>query len=348
MKKKALITGITGQDGSYLAEFLLEKDYEVYGMHRRCSVDSHYERINHLKEKIHLVCGDLTDFSSLGKIIEEVKPDEIYNLGAQSHVRISFDQPFLTKEVNWLGVERLLNLIEEHSPNTKFYQASTSEMFGNALEIPQNEKTPLRPISPYGKSKLKAHEAIQRERKKGIFACGGILFNHESPRRGLNFVTRKITDGIIRIKLGLPQKDTGKDYLELGNLNTKRDWGYAKDYIEAMWLMLQQDKPDDYVIATGETHSIKEFIGITSKILEIKINWEGEGINEVGYNSEGKKIIAINPKFFRPNEIHKLRGDSSKAREVLGWKPKTSLEELVKIMIEADLERLKKEKDFYP
>ena len=338
--KKALITGITGQDGSYLAEFLLDKGYMVYGMYRRSSGDYYDHRVDHLKGKVKMVCADLSDFASLAKIIKEIKPDEIYNLASQSQVRLSFDQPYLTNEVNWLGVERLLDLIKEYVPTAKFYQASTSELFGKALETPQNEKTPFNPVSPYAESKLKAHQAIKRERKNGLFACGGILFNHESPRRGIEFVTRKFTEGIARIKLGLPQRETGKDYLEMGNLNAKRDWGYAKDYVEAMWLMLQQDKPEDFIIATGKNHSIKEFIGMAAECVGIKITWKGEGINEKGYNQTGKKIIEINPKLFRPREVNDLLGDASKAKEVLGWEPKTGLKELIRLMVEKDLKRL--------
>lgn len=344
MAKKALITGITGQDGSYLAEFLLGKGYEIYGMHRRSSIDSYFERIEHLNGKIGLVCADLSDYSSLDKIIKEIKPDEIYNLASQSQVRVSFDQPILTKEVNWLGVERLLDLTKKYVPGAKFYQASTSELYGKALETPQNENTPFNPISPYSEAKLKAHEAIKREREKGLFTCGGILFNHESPRRGLEFVTRKITDGIARIKLGLPQRETGKEYLEVGNLNSKRDWGFAGDYVKAMWLMLQQKEPGDYVIATGETHSIREFLESAAETVGLNINWEGENVDEVGYDQNGRKVVIINPKFFRPNEIHRLQGDASKARSELKWKPRKSFKELVEMMVESDLEKLKKKK----
>jgi len=343
MRKKALITGITGQDGSYLAEFLLKKGYEVHGMHRRSSIDHHFERIEHLNGKIGLLCGDLTDYFSLEKIIKDIKPNEIYNLASQSHVRVSFDQPNLTREVNWLGVERLLDLVKKYVPQAKFYQASTSELYGKVLETPQNEGTSFNPISPYSKNKLKAHNAIKRERKRGLFACGGILFNHESPRRGLEFVTRKFTDGIARIKLGLPQRGTGKHYLELGNLNSKRDWGFAGDYVEAMWLMLQQEKPEDYVIATGENHSVREFIEAAAKEAKIKIEWKGKTINEIGYDQNGKKIISINEKFFRPKEVHELKGDITKAKEKLGWKPKVKFEELVRKMVKVDIQRLKRE-----
>lgn len=339
--KKALITGITGQDGSYLAEFLLEKGYEVCGLYRRSSTDNHLERIEHLKGKIKLECADLTDLSSLNRIFEEFKPDEIYNLAAQSQVGLSFKIPFYTKEVNWLGTERILECMKKHVPNARLYQASTSELFGAVLEVPQSETTPFNPVSPYADSKLKAHNAIKRERVKGLFACSGILFNHESPRRGIEFVTRKFSEGIARIKLGLPQRETGKDYLELGNINAKRDWGYSKDYIEAMWLMLQQDKPEDFVISTGKNHSVREFIEAAAKVIEIKITWRGDGIYEEGFDQNGKKIIAINEKFFRPREVNILLGDSTMAKEKLGWKPKTNFEELVKLMVEADLEKLK-------
>ncbi len=341
--KKALITGITGQDGSYLAELLLSKGYEVWGMYRRSSTDSHFERIKHLSGKINLIEGELFDISSLYKVIKEVKPGEIYNLASQSQVRVSFDQPLFTKEINWLGVERLFDLIKEIVPHAKFYQASTSEMFGNTPKSPQNEDTPFKPVSPYAEAKLKAHEATIRAREEGLFACSGILFNHESPRRGIEFVTRKLTDAIARIKLGLPQRETGKDYLEMGNLDSKRDWGFAGDYVEAMWLMLQQEKPQDYVIATGENHSIRELAEVAAEVVGIKIRWEGKGVNEVGYDQNGKKIIIINEKFFRPKEINELRGDYSKARKILGWKPKTTFKELVKMMVESDLNKLKRE-----
>ena len=310
-------------------------------MHRRVSVDNYFDRVEYLKGKIKLVCGDLTDIGSLDKVIREIKPDDIYNLAAMSQVRVSFDQKFLTKEINWLGVERLIDTIKEYTQNTKFYQASTSEMFGEVLEIPQNEKTPFNPKSPYAKAKLKAHEAVERERENGLFGCCGILFNHESPRRGLEFVTRKFTDGIARIKLGLPQRETGKTYLEMGNLDAKRDWGYAKDYVKAMWLMLQKDKPDDYVIATGINHSVKEFIELAAGYVGIKINWKGEGINEEGYDKNGKLIIKIDPKLFRPTDVNQLLGDSTKARNELGWEPKVSFEELVEMMVKSDIDKLK-------
>jgi len=340
--KKALITGITGQDGSYLSEFLLEKGYEVWGMHRRSSVDEHFGRISHLEGKINLICGDLLDLCSIQRVIKEVKPDEIYNLASQSQVRHSFDQPHLTNEINWIGVERLLDVIRKYALNSRFYQASTSEMFGDATETPQNEKIPFNPVSPYGESKLKAHKAVRRERENGLFACNGILFNHESPRRGLEFVTRKLTDGLSRIKLGLPQRVTGKDYIEVGNLEAKRDFGFAGDYVRAMWLMLQQEKPDDYVIATGENHSIKGFLEQAAEVLGIKINWEGKNEEEVGYDQNNKKIILIDKRLFRPVEINSLIGDSSKAKKVLGWKPQVNFTELVRMMVLADYGRLRK------
>jgi GDPmannose 4,6-dehydratase len=337
--KKALITGITGQDGSYLAEFLLEKGYDVFGMHRRSSVDGHHERVEHLKGKLNLVCGDLLDYYSLEKVVKEVNPDEIYNLAAQSQVRTSFDQPSTTREINWFGVERLLDVVKKYAPNARVYQASTSEMFGNIVESPQDEKTPFNPVSPYGESKLRAHEAVKRAREEGMFACAGILFNHESPRRGIEFITRKVTDGVARIKLGLPQRDTGHRYLEVGNLDAERDWGFAKDYVEAMWEILQQEKPKDYVIATGETHSVRELIEEAFSFAEIPLTWEGNGLNEIGkYN--GETLVKINPNFFRPNELHRLKGNPSLAIKELGLKQKTTFKELVQLMTESDLEKI--------
>ena len=342
-KKKALVSGITGQDGSYLAELLLEKGYEVFGLYRRGSTDGIFDRIKHLAGKITLICADLTDLNSLEEAFKQAMPDEVYNLAAQSHVGISFTQPAYTQEVNWLGVERIIFCIKKYVPNAKMYQASTSELFGEVLETPQSEITPFNPISPYAKAKLSAHKAINRERNEGMFACAGILFNHESKRRGLEFVTRKFTDGIARIKLGLPQRETGKDYLEIGNLEAKRDWGFSGDYVNAMYLMLQQDKPDDYVIATGETRTIRKFIEIAAELVDIKITWNGKGMNEEGYDQNGKLIIKVNKKYFRPNEVRLLLGDSTKARKELGWKPKTSFRELIESMIKSDLKELKKE-----
>ena len=342
MQKTALITGITGQDGSYLAEFLLEKGYEVYGMHRRNSTDRYFERINHLEGKINLVCADLSDSCSLERVIDTIMPDEVYNLAAQSQVAISFQQPHLTNEINWLGVERLLDLVKNYVPKAKFYQASTSELYGKALESPQNEETPFNPVSPYAESKLKAHESIQRAKEKEIFACSGILFNHESPRRGIEFITRKITDGLSRVKLGLPQRVTGKNYLEIGNLEAERDWGYAGDYVKAMWLMLQNDLPEDFVIATGKCHSVRDFVEEAADQLGLEISWDGKGVNEKGYDKTGKTIVAVNEEFFRPAEVDILYGNSSKARKELGWKSKTSFKDLVKMMVEADLKKLSK------
>ena len=339
--KRALITGVNGQDGSYLAEFLLSKNYEVFGMHRRSSVDSNLERIEHLNGSINLVCADMLDFCSLERIIQEVNPDEIYNLAAQSQVRHSFDQPHLTFEVNYFGVERLLGIVGEQAKKPKFYQASTSEMFGDAIKTPQDEKTNFNPVSPYGKSKLKAHESVVRAREDGLFACSGILFNHESPRRGIEFVTRKITDGICRIKLEIPQRITGKRYLEIGNLNAKRDWGFAGDYVEAMWMMLQQNDPEDYVVSSGKSHSVKEFVEAAATAAGVDVHWEGNGANEVGYDNKNNPIVKINPAFFRPSEIDFLEGDSSKARKIFGWKPKTDFNQLVSMMVAADYDRFK-------
>jgi len=342
--KKALITGITGQDGSYLAELLLDKGYEVNGIVRRVSTFNR-QRIEHLmadteidiyKEKgffIHY--GDLTDSSSLHRIMRDIQPDEVYHLGAQSHVRISFDIPEFTGNATGLSTTRLLEAIRHDNPKTRFYQASSSEMFGKAQEMPQKETTPFYPRSPYGVAKLYAYwMAVNYRESYGMFACNGILFNHESPRRGENFVTRKITSGLVEIKKGK------KEVLYLGNLNAKRDWGYAKDYVEGMWLMLQQDKPDDYILATNETHSVREFVEEACKLLDFDLVWEGEGLNEKGIDKKtGKTIIKIDPKYFRPAEVDVLIGDYSKAKNKLGWEPKVKFKELVKIMIEAELNR---------
>ncbi len=325
-RKKALITGITGQDGSYLAEFLLKKGYEVHGIVRRSS-SFHTERIGHIyptqtqaRDRLFLHYGDLTDTSSLTRLIEKIIPDEIYNLGAQSHVRISFDIPFYTADVVGLGTLRLLEAIRETRIKTKFYQASSSEMFGRVMETPQKETTPFYPRSPYGAAKVFAYWITRNYREAyGIFACNGILFNHESPRRGENFVTRKITMGIAELLAGK------RDKIYLGNLNARRDWGYAPEYVEAMWLILQQDKPDDYVLATGETHTIKEFVKEAFHLAGIK-DW--------------KKYVAIDKRYFRPTEVDCLVGDTSKARKKFGWKPKVTFKELVGIMLEADCNKL--------
>ncbi len=339
--KKALITGITGQDGSYLAEFLLAKGYEVHGIIRRSS-SFNTARIDHLYQdphingvKMFLHYGDLSDGSNIARVLEKVKPDEIYNLGAQSHVRVSFDIPEYTADVTGIGTLRLLDAIKEIGIKTKFYQASSSELYGKVMETPQKETTPFYPRSPYGVAKLYAYWITVNYRESyDIFACNGILFNHESPRRGETFVTRKITRGLARIVTG---KD---DCLYLGNLDAKRDWGYAKDYVEAMWMMLQQDKPDDFVIATSETHSVREFIEECAKILKIDLKWKGEKQEEIGYNAKTKKtIIKIDSKYYRPAEVDLLLGDSKKAEKKLNWKPKTKFKELVKIMMEADLEK---------
>jgi len=344
MAKSALITGITGQDGSYLAEFLLGKDYEVHGLVRRTSQTSaefisSAPNISHLQgnRNLHLHSGDLTDWFSLDEVVKLVKPDEVYNLAAQSHVGESFKQPETTRDINYRGLVRLIDSIEHHASNARVYQASTSELFGK-VESGESltEDSPMAPVSPYAKAKLESHKLISSRRNDGIYASAGILFNHESPRRGESFVTRKITNAFARIKLGL------QDKLFLGNMDSKRDWGFAPDYVEAMWLMLQEDNPNDYIVSTGETHTIREFVEECAKYVDMKIEWSGEGINEKGINERtGKEVIAINKEFFRPAEVHYLLGDSSKAKRELGWEPKTKFSGLVKIMYEADFERLK-------
>jgi len=346
--KKALITGITGQDGSYLAEFLLQKGYEVHGIKRRSS-SFNTERINLLYQDSHeknrrfiLHYGDMTDASNLIWIVQKVQPDEIYNLAAQSHIQVSFEKPEYTGNTDALGTLRLLEAIRilGLENKTKFYQASTSELFsGRPGEAPQNEKTIFHPKSPYGVAKLYAYWITVNYREAyNIFACNGILFNHESPRRGETFVTRKITRAASRISLGL------QDKLYLGNLNAKRDWGHSRDSVEAMWLILQQSKPDDYIIATGEQHSVKEFCDFAFKEVGIDLIWQGKGINEKGIDKRtGKIIIEIDPRYFRPAEVESLLGDSSKAREKLGWEPQVSFQELVKEMVQSDLEEAKKE-----
>ena len=336
--KKALITGITGQDGSYLAELLLEKGYEVHGIIRRASTFN-TERIDHIYRdphiggvRLHLHYGDLSDGSNLNRILEKIRPDEIYHLGAQSHVRVSFDLPEYTGDITGLGTVRLLDAIKETGIKTKFYQASSSEMFGLSLELPINENTPLRPHSPYACAKVYAYWMTKNYRDSyHMFACNGILFNHESPRRGETFVTRKITRGLARIKLGKDKK------IYLGNLNAKRDWGYAKDFVHGMWLMMQQEQADDFVLATGETHDVKEFVNKTAEVLDIEITWQGRGLEEKGIDKKSSKIIIeIDPKYFRPSEVPILLGDYTKAKNKLGWEPKVKFNELVKIMAEAD------------
>ncbi|MFH0829330.1 MAG: GDP-mannose 4,6-dehydratase [Candidatus Kerfeldbacteria bacterium] len=340
MATKALITGITGQDGSYLSEFLLEKNYEIHGIVRRAS-SFNRERIEHLlndpsnRNKLKLHYGDLSDSSSINQIIKTVKPDEIYHLGAQSHVRISFDIPEYTGDVTALGTLRILDAIKESGINTKFYQASSSEMFGKVTEIPQKESTPFHPRSPYGVAKVYAYWATVNYRESyNLFACNGILFNHESPRRGENFVTRKITISLAQIKAGKMES------FSLGNLDAKRDWGFAGDYIKAMWMMLQAPKPDDYVIATGETHTVREFVELAAQHLGIELTWEGKGLKERGIDKKtGNTIVTIDPRFFRPAEVDLLIGDATKAKEQLGWKPEVSFTTLVEIMMKADLKR---------
>jgi GDPmannose 4,6-dehydratase len=317
-EKRALITGITGQDGSYLAELLLDKEYEVHGMVRRASTEN-FERIEHLTEKISLIQADLLDQSSLVEALEESRPDEVYNLGAQSFVPTSWRQPVLTAEFTAVGVTRLLEAIRRVNPDIRFYQASSSEMFGKVREVPQTETTPFYPRSPYGVAKAYGHFITVNYRESyGLFAVSGILFNHESPRRGLEFVTRKISDGVSRIKLGIAED------LRLGNLDAKRDWGFAGDYVEAMWRMLQAGEPDDYVIATGEEHSVQEFVDIA---------FAHAGLDP-------KQYVKTDPKFLRPAEVDHLVGDASKAREQLGWEPRVSFQELAEMMVDADLERL--------
>lgn len=346
--KKALITGITGQDGAYLAEFLLKKGYEVHGIKRRSSLFN-TDRIDHLYQDPHdknprffLHHGDLTDSSSLIRIIQEVQPDEIYNLAAQSHVAVSFEEPEYTANSDALGALRILEAIRilGLEKKAKYYQASTSELFGEVQETPQNEKTPFHPRSPYAVAKLYAYWiTINYREAYGIYACNGILFNHESPIRGETFVTRKVTRALVRIKLGL------QDCVYLGNIDAKRDWGHAKDYVEMQWLMLQQDKPEDFTISTGEQHSVREFIEIAAKEVDIEIKWKGEGVNEVGINAKTKDIIIrIDKRYFRPTEVETLLGDSTKAKNKLNWQPKISFQELVKEMIMADLQEAKKDK----
>ena len=338
-KKKALVTGITGQDGSYLAEFLLHKGYEVHGIKRRSSlINTH--RIDHLYQDLHeqdlkfiLHHGDLTDATSLIRIIQEVQPDEIYNLAAQSHVAVSFEEPEYTANSDALGALRILEAIRilQLEKKTKYYQASTSELYGISQETPQTEKTPFYPRSPYGVAKLYAYWITVNYREAyGIYACNGILFNHESPVRGETFVTRKITRALTRIKLGLQK------ILYLGNLDAKRDWGHARDFVEAQWLMLQQQQPEDFVIATGKQYSVREFINEASKNLDMKIEWKGKNLKEVG-SYGGKDIIKVDPRYFRPTEVETLLGDASKAKKKLNWKPKISFNKLVKEMINEDL-----------
>ena len=342
MQKTALITGITGQDGSYLAEFLLEKGYEVHGVHRRSSL-SNMGRIEHLLGRITLHDGDLTDSSSLVRIINRLKPDEIYNLAAQSHVQVSFDVPEYSGDVDALGTLRVLEAVRilGLTEKTKIYQASTSELYGKVEEVPQSETTPFHPYSPYAVAKQYAFWMTKEYREAyGMFACNGILFNHESERRGETFVTRKITLAAGRIAEGL------QDHLELGNMDSLRDWGYAKDYVECMWLILQQDKPDDFVIATGEQHTVRDFTEKAFAVNGITLRWEGTGLDEKGYDvATGKMLVCVNPQWFRPTDVDNLWGNPTKAKTVLGWNPqKTSYEELIRIMAEHDRKLAKQEK----
>ena len=339
--KKALITGITGQDGSYLAELLLEKGYEVHGMLRRSSsfntgrIDHLYNDPEILDKRMFLHYGDLTDSSNLNRLLEKIQPDEIYNLGAQSHVQVSFEVPEYTAEVDAIGTLRFLDAIKDTGVKTKFYQASTSELYGKAQEIPQNETTPFYPRSPYGVAKVYGYWIIVNYREAyDLFACNGILFNHESPRRGPTFVTRKITRAVARIKHGIQGK------LVLGNLNAKRDWGYAPEYVEGMWLMLQQEEPDDFVMATGEAHTVREFVDLTFRKLDMELAWENKGVNEKGIDKNGKVRIEVDERYFRPTEVDYLIGDPTKAEKELGWKAKTKFEDLVAIMAKADWEKV--------
>lgn len=346
MNKVALITGITGQDGSYLAEFLLEKGYVVHGIKRRAS-SFNTDRIDHLYQDPHVVdrhfilhYGDMTDTSSLIRIIQQVQPGEIYNLAAQSHVAVSFEEPEYTANSDALGALRVLEAIRilGLEKKTRFYQASSSELYGLVQETPQKETTPFYPRSPYAVAKLYAYWITVNYREAyGMYACNGILFNHESPVRGETFVTRKITIALSRIKLGL------QDCLYLGNMNSLRDWGHAKDYVEVQWLMLQQDKAEDFVIATGVQYSVRDFLKAVAKELGIKIRWEGIGVDEKGYNTDGKCIVAVDSRYFRPSEVESLQGDATKAREKLGWVPKYSFKELVSEMVREDLQTAKRD-----
>ena len=336
--KNALITGINGQDGSYLAELLLEKGYNVYGIMRRKSVVD-YGNVDHIKDKIKFIYADMTDVVSLVNAMKISDADEVYNLAAQSFVATSWEQPLATAQIDALGVTNMLEAIRMVKPSAKFYQASTSEMFGLVQEIPQKETTPFYPRSPYGVAKLYGHWITKNYRESyDLFACSGILFNHESERRGKEFVTRKITDAVARIKLGV------QDHLELGNMDSKRDWGHSRDYVYAMWLMLQQDTPDDYVVATGETRTVREFVQTAFAKAGIEVEFSGEGVNEIGTDkATGKVVVKVNPDFFRPAEVDILIGDPTKADTTLGWERKVSFDELVDRMIKNDLDLVEKE-----
>jgi len=341
--KTALITGITGQDGSYLAELLLQKGYHVHGLIRRSS-SFNRERIDHLyiqnaslmDSRFFLHYGDMTDSSNLNRLLEKIGPDEIYNLAAQSHVKVSFEMPEYTAQVDGVGTLRFLDAIRETGARTRFYQASTSELFGKARTVPQSEQTPFYPRSPYAVAKLYAYWIVVNYREAyNLYACNGILFNHESPRRGEAFVTRKITIGASRVKLGL------QSVLRLGNLNAKRDWGYAPEYCEGMWKMLQLDAPDDFVLATGETHTVREFAEIAFRELGVQIRWQGKGVDEQGVDTaSGKVVVAVDPNYYRPTEVDLLIGDATKAKQKLGWIPNTKFEHLVVMMVNADFEKI--------
>jgi GDPmannose 4,6-dehydratase len=334
--KKALITGITGQDGSYLAELLLGKGYQVHGLVRRSS-SPNLQRIEQLlipNREIVLHEGDLSDSSSLERVVDQIEPDEIYNLAAMSHVRVSFDVPEYTADISGLGVVRLLEAVRKNSPHTRFYQASTSELFGKVQQVPQSETTPFYPRSPYGVAKLYAYWTVVNYREAyQLYACNGILFNHESPRRGETFVSKKITLAVAKIAAGL------QDKLILGNLDAKRDWGYAKDYVEGMWLMLQQAKPEDFILATGETTTVRDFVKLAFEEVGVDIEWSGRGVDEKGHDKiTGRVVVEISPEFFRPSEVDLLIGDPGKAKAKLGWSSKTSLKELVQVMMKHDIE----------
>lgn len=336
--KRALITGVTGQDGSYLAELLLEKGYEVYGIMRRKSVVD-YGNVEHLKDKIHFIYADMTDLPSLVNAMRISQADEVYNLAAQSFVGTSWEQPLATAEIDALGVTNMLEAIRMVKPEARFYQAATSEMFGKVQEMPQTEKTPFYPRSPYGVAKVYGFWITKNYRESyDMYACSGILFNHESERRGLEFVTRKITDAVARIKLGV------QDHVELGSMDAKRDWGHAKDYVKAMWLMLQQDKADDYVIATNETRTVREFVESAFRCVGIEVEWKGTGVDEIGVDkATGKTIVKINPKFFRPAEVEVLLGNPEKGEKALGWKREIPFDELVNRMVQNDMALVEKE-----
>ncbi len=342
--KTALITGITGQDGSYLTELLLDKGYTVHGIIRRSSsfntfrIDHLYNNPELLNKRLFLHYGDLTDSSNLNRLVEKVSPDEIYNLGAQSHVQVSFEVPEYTAEVDGVGTLRFLDAIKETGIKTRFYQASTSELYGLAQEVPQNEKTPFYPRSPYAAAKLYAYWIVVNYREAyGLFACNGILFNHESERRGKTFVTRKISVAVAKIMSGQ------QDMLLLGNMDARRDWGYAPEYVDGMWRMLQVDEPEDFVLATGETHTVREFVEEAFGVLGEEITWKGKGTEEKGYlKSNGKAVVGINPRYYRPTEVDLLLGDPAKAKEKLGWEPKTTFKDLVRLMVEADYKKAQK------